>query len=200
MARPRNFNEDQVLDGAVNMFRELGYEGTSVPELTAKLGICRQSLYKTFGDKRGLYLKALDSYGQREIDGKLELLESEGSPLENVRTLIRGFASLATTCPNEGCLTVTAMVETRNDPEIQAVVADQVERLEQGIQTALQRARDCGELNFEANPSRLARAITTALYGIGLLVRLPGGGSRIASVVSFLIDSLDDASTVLHAE
>ena len=199
MARPRNFDEDQVLDGAVAMFREHGFEGTSVPELTAKLGICRQSLYKTFGDKRNLYLKALESYGRREVDGKLAMLEAEGSPLENVRTLIRGFASLATKCPDEGCLTVTALVESRDDTEALAGVADQVERLEQGIQSALERAQGLGEIRPGAKVQQLARAVTTAIYGIGLLVRLPDGGARIAAVVSFLIDAIEDAGVGARA-
>lgn len=194
MARTRNFDEGQVLAGAVAMFRERGYEGTSVPDLTAKLGICRQSLYKTFGDKRSLYLKSLESYGRREIDGKLALLAAEGSPLENLRTLIRGMASMAVSCPDDGCLTVTAMVETRDDPAALAVVAAQVERMEGGIQAALERAQELGEIRPDVSPPQLARALTTSIYGMGLLVRLPGSGGRIAAQVSFLISSLEDVS------
>lgn len=195
MARPRSFDTEQVLDGAVALFREHGYDGTSVPELTERLGICRQSLYKTFGDKRQLYLKALESYGRREVDGKLALLQAEGSPLENVRTLIRGFASLATMCPSEGCLTVTALVESRDDAEALAAVAGQVERLECGIRNALEQAQALGEIRPDAEPQQLARALTTSVYGIGLLVRLPDGGARIAAVVSFLIAAIEAAGT-----
>lgn len=193
MARPRKFDENQVLDGAVAMFRERGYEGTSVPDLTAELGICRQSLYTTFGDKRGLYLKALEAWGRSEVDAKLSLLHADGSPLENVRTLIRGLAALATTCPSEGCLTVTAMVEKRDDPEALAVVEGQVARLERGFRDALARAREQGELRADARPVRLARFLTTAIYGIGLLTRLPDSGGRIADAVAVLLDFLDDA-------
>jgi TetR/AcrR family transcriptional repressor of nem operon len=192
MTRTRSFDEDQVLAGAVAMFRERGYDRTSVPDLTAKLGICRQSLYKTFGDKRGLYLKALESYGRSEIDAKLALLAADGSPVENLRTLIRGMASLAVACPDDGCLTVTAMVETRDDPEALAVVAAQVERLESGILATLVRAQELGEIRADASAQQLARAVTTAIYGMGLLVRLPGSGSRIAAQVSFLIAAVEE--------
>ena len=81
MARPRTFVESEVLEGAVALFREQGYEGTSVPELTERLGICRQSLYTAFGDKRGLYLRALERWGDRETEAKLALLRADGSPL-----------------------------------------------------------------------------------------------------------------------
>jgi TetR/AcrR family transcriptional repressor of nem operon len=196
LARPRSFDIDEVLAGAVAMFRERGYDGTSVPELTTRLGICRQSLYTTFGDKRRLYLRALETWGRSEVDGKLALLVAEGSPLENVRTLVRGFAALATACPDEGCLTVTAMVESRGDTEARAVVAAQVTRLEDGLRAALARARAQGELRLDADPDRLAGALTTAFYGLGLMVRLPGSARRIADTVATLLALLDDAASV----
>jgi TetR/AcrR family transcriptional repressor of nem operon len=194
MARPRSFDETEVLEGAVAMFREQGYEGTSVPDLTARLGICRQSLYKTFGDKHGLYLKVLENWGQREVDAKLALLAAPGSPLENVRTLIRGMAAMATSCPSEGCLTVTAMVENRDDAEALAIVEAQVNSLEQGFRMALENAQGLSELRPEVRPARLARSLTTAVYGIGLLTRLPGSGPRIADAVSVILETLDTAT------
>jgi len=194
MARPRNFDQTAVLEGAVDMFRERGFEGTSVPELIARLGICRQSLYNTFGNKRGLYLEALEAYGRREVDAKVAVLAAEGSPLENVRTLIRGFAALVGACPSEGCLTVTAMVETRDDAEALAIVEEQVMRFEDGFREALERARDLGELKPEARPDRLARALTTGCYGMGLLSKLPGSGPRIGDAVSVLLQVIDDAA------
>lgn len=194
MARPRTFDEAEVLEGAVALFREGGYEGTSVPQLTAKLGICRQSLYSAFGDKRGLYLRALERWGDREVSAKLELLESEGSPLENLRTLIRGFAAYATACPSEGCFTVTAIVENRDCADALAVVERQVERLERGFEDSLQRAQAAGELKPSARPARLARALTTTCNGIGLLTRLPSSGPRVADAVSVLLELLNSAA------
>lgn len=192
MARPRTFDEADVLEGAVAIFRERGYEGTSIPQLTKELGICRQSLYSAFGDKRGLYLRALERWGEREVSAKLALLErEEESPLESLRTLIRGFAAYATACPNEGCFTVTALVETRDDPEALEVVERQVERLERGFQATLERAREAGELIPSAKPARLARALTTAANGIGLLTRLPSSGPRVADAVSVLLELIN---------
>ena len=194
MARPRSIDEKQVLEGAMALFQELGYEGASVPQLTERLGICRQSLYNAFGDKRALYLKALDHWGRQEIDPKVEMLEAGDSPLDNVRTVIRGLAAYATTCPNAGCMTVTAMVEGREDADALAVVERQVERLEGAFRDALQRAQELGELHASARPQRLARMILTSCHGIGLLTRLPGSGPRIADAVSVLLGLLDDAA------
>jgi len=194
MPRPRTFDEAQVLEGAVDLFRERGFDGASVPEITERLGICRQSLYSTFGDKRGLFLKALERYGQREVDAKLAVLVDGDSPLESVRTVLRGLAAMATQCPSEGCLTVTALVESREDADAVQVIEAQVERLEGGFRDALGRAQVAGELRADARPERLARMLITSFYGIGVLCRLPSSSQRIADAVSTLLELVDDAA------
>jgi len=194
MARPRTFDEADVLERAVDLFREKGFEGTSIPELTERLGICRQSLYNAFGDKRGLFLAALERYGEREVESKLALLEADGSPLENLRTVVRGWAALATQCPGEGCLTVSAIVDNRDDTEALAVVERQVERLEQGFERTLERAQEAGELAQGASPIRLARSLTSTCYGLGVLSRLPGSGPRIGDAVSVMLALIDGAA------
>ena len=62
MARPKEFEPEQALDAAMNVFWRLGYEHTSLDALMQEMGIARQSLYDTFGDKRALYLRALAHY------------------------------------------------------------------------------------------------------------------------------------------
>jgi TetR/AcrR family transcriptional repressor of nem operon len=195
MARPRTFDEDQVLEGAIGLFRERGYEGTSVPELTEHLGICRQSLYSAFGDKRGLYLRALERSGDREADLKIALLQAEGPPIENLRTLLRSLAAYATSCPSEGCFTVTAMVENRNDPEALAIVERQVVRLETAYRETLDRAKAKGEIRDDVSTHRLARTLITTSHGIGLLTRLPGSGPRIGDAVVSMLDLVAAAAT-----
>ena len=195
MARPRTFDPDDVLERAVDVFHQQGFEATTMPDLVERLGICRQSLYNAFGDKRGLYLAALQRWGEREVDAKLELLEAEGSPLDNLRTLIRGWASLATQCPSHGCLTVTAIVENGADPEALTLVEAQVDRLEHGFRDALKRAHSAGELKASASPTRLARVLISTCYGFGVLSRLPGSGPRIGDSVAALLDLVDAAAT-----
>ena len=194
MARPRTFDETEALEKAVGLFQEKGYEGTSLPDLVNHLGVCRQSLYNAFGDKRGLYLAVLERYGEREVDTKLALMNSDGPPLENLRTLVRGWAVLATQCPGPGCLTATAIVESGADADALAVVETQVNRLEQGFRETLERARENGELKKSASPIRLARALTSTLYGFGVLSRLPSSGPRIGDAVGVLLDLIDAAA------
>jgi TetR/AcrR family transcriptional repressor of nem operon len=62
MARPKSFDPEAVLDQAVELFRRRGYHGASLSLLVEHLGINRASLYDTYGDKEGLYLRALERY------------------------------------------------------------------------------------------------------------------------------------------
>jgi TetR/AcrR family transcriptional regulator, transcriptional repressor for nem operon len=72
MARPREFEEETVLDAAMRCFWDRGYQATSVRDLVNKTGITGASLYNAFGDKRALYRKALDRYVDRSIADRLQ--------------------------------------------------------------------------------------------------------------------------------
>ncbi len=191
MARPKTFDEQQVLAKAIDVFRRKGFDGTSIPELTSELGICRQSLYNAFGDKRGLFLSALEQYGQLEVQAKLDLLTGPGSPIENLRTVLRGWAAMASGCPGEGCFTITAIVVNRDDPKALEIVEQQVDRLEQGFQKNLEQACQAGELVPGAKPARIAHSLTTMCYGIGLLSRLSGSGVRIGDTVAEMLELVE---------
>src|SRR3954453_2939879 len=87
MGRPREFDEDQVVHRAVAMFAQRSYDGTSVDDLVNNLGVHRGSLYKTFGNKRGLYLTAL----RRHIDHHVAALAaavSAGADADQVRRVL----------------------------------------------------------------------------------------------------------------
>ena len=191
MARPKTFDEQQVLTKAIDVFRRKGFDGTSIPELTSELGICRQSLYNAFGDKRGLFLSALEQYGKHEVQAKLDLLTGPGSPIENLRTVLRGWAAMASQCPGEGCFTITAIVVNRDDPKALGIVEQQVNLLEKGFLANLERAWQDGELKPDAKPARMAHSLTTMCYGIGLLSRLSGSGVRIGDTVAEMMDLVE---------
>src|SRR5918999_3717922 len=90
MARHKEFDRDEVLQRAMEVFWSRGYEAASVGELVKRMGINRQSLYDTFGDKHTLYLAALDRY--REVEGRkmFEVLERPGPVKRALRHLFEG--------------------------------------------------------------------------------------------------------------
>jgi TetR/AcrR family transcriptional repressor of nem operon len=115
MGRPREFDEDQVVHAAVEMFAQRSYDGTSIDDLVNHLGVHRGSLYKTFGNKRGLYLTAL----RRHIDDHVTALAaavSAGADADEVRQVLADGHDLG--------LLFLAMVERAPiDPEAAAETA-----------------------------------------------------------------------------
>ena len=95
MARPREFDETKALDCAVELFRQQGYEATSVRDLTEHMQISRQSLYNTFGDKHQLFLSALDRYRDQSVAAFLEVLGGPDASLPEIQTV---FENLVTSC------------------------------------------------------------------------------------------------------
>ncbi len=112
MARHKEFDRDEALQKAMEVFWARGYEGTSIQSLVGRMGINRQSLYDTFGDKHALYLQSLDRYCQLESRKAIELLENSASVKKAVRKLFAGVVEGAL-CDTQrrGCFAGNAMSE-----------------------------------------------------------------------------------------
>src|SRR5215216_453473 len=117
MARPKSFDDAAVLDRALQLFRQRGFEGTSMSDLEAHLDLGRQSLYNTFGDKRELYLKALDRYQRRVSDTMLAALEAPDAGIDALgRWLEASVEALTANAAHAGCFVVNSLVERPDDP------------------------------------------------------------------------------------
>src|ERR1043166_8391314 len=112
MARHKEFDRDEALHKAMEVFWARGYEATSMQNLVEHMGISRQSLYDTFGDKHSLYLEALDRYQEVESRKLIELLERPGSVKKALRQLFTGVVE-GSLCDGQrrGCLMNNAMSE-----------------------------------------------------------------------------------------
>jgi TetR/AcrR family transcriptional repressor of nem operon len=145
MGRPREFDRDEALDRALQVFWIRGFERTSVEDLTDSMGIQRGSLYAAFGDKHQLFLEALERYEERFYRDTLGFL-NEGAPQEGIR---RVFEQVVSDCAcgggSKGCfITNTAVALAEDDPETAARVRANLRRLEGAFETALSRAEPSG--------------------------------------------------------
>ena len=170
MGRPREFDRDEALDRAVQVFWTRGFERTSVEDLTESMGIQRGSLYAAFGDKHQLFLEALDRYEERFYRDTLRFLE-EGPAREGIR---RVFAQVVSDCAcgggAKGCfITNTAVALAEDDPETASRVRSNLRRLEGAFEAALTRAEPVTLRGRE--PKALARFLTTSLQGLRVLSR-----------------------------
>src|SRR5262245_30757068 len=106
MGRPREFNEEEALDRALEVFWRRGYEGATLPELTAAMGINRPSLYAAFGNKETLFRKALARYVAGPA-GYVKVAMDQPTARAAVERLFAGSVAALTDPRNPGgCLVV----------------------------------------------------------------------------------------------
>ena len=193
--RPREFDTDDALDAATQVFIQRGYEAARLPELLEAMKIGRQSMYNAFGDKRRLFLKVLDRYAGRHQNRLDETLGREGCPLENVRQVVAGWNHFAEPGSHCGCLTANTMAELgHTDPDVAAVLRRQVGRLESAFADTLTSAKAHGGLRECVDPRRLARHLTTTFYGIALMSRLPDTEPIVRDAVAAALCTLQSAT------
>ena len=175
--RPRAFCIEQALDRALKVFWQKGYEGTSLSDLTAAMGINRPSLYAAYGNKEALFRKALERY----IEGSAAFLRrSMEQPTSRgvVEHLLLASAD-GVTCPDNphGCLTVRCALSSGEAAD--SIRLELVNRRADGesiLRKRLERARAEGDLPVGASPADLARYIMTVHQGLS--VQAAGGASR----------------------
>ncbi len=171
MARPRQFDPDQVLDRSMREFWERGYRDTSVDDLVQATGVRPGSLYNAFpGGKRGLFLKTLDRYSNLVVPEKLGALERPGAGLPELRAYFDGLVRDLTTPEGRmGCLMVNSAVElAAEDSEVGELVRGHMARLERNAERALRNAKRRGEIPSHVNPR--AKATQLMATGMGLMV------------------------------
>ena len=139
MPRPQEFETTDVLDRAMDLFWLQGYEATSLQDLVEHMGIGRQSLYNTFGDKRQLFLAALDRYCSTHCD---EMMEGLRHPDAGLDAIHHYFEELVRSCCKPGtrraCLIAnTAMELAPHDDEIARWVKRRLESMVDAFENAV---------------------------------------------------------------
>ncbi|EHR53094.1 transcriptional regulator [Saccharomonospora marina XMU15] len=193
MARTKEFDPDTVLQRALELFWERGYEATSMADLVEHLGVARASIYATFGGKRELYLKALDRYLRAQDPGVVERLSQPGPVLPAVRALVESYvADSLSDERHRGCMVVNAAVELApRDRQVARGVQTSWDTLETALVSALMRARSQGEISGEQDPRALARFLLVMLQGIRVLGRADPDPARLR-------DAAEQAMAVLR--
>ncbi|MCZ9325649.1 TetR/AcrR family transcriptional regulator [Nocardia farcinica] len=148
MGRPRGFDEDEVIAAAARLFAERAYDGVSVDDLVNHLGVHRNSLYKVFGSKRGLYLAALRSYVEHRLRPAVARLRAEPGLLES---------SSATA--ELDFLLLAAVERAPVDPEVAREIAAALDALDAAVTDGAARDGDAAALSATVLGMRLrARA------------------------------------------
>jgi TetR/AcrR family transcriptional regulator, transcriptional repressor for nem operon len=169
MPRNKAFQEQEVLERAMQIFWKKGYNATSMEDLVTGMGINRASLYDTFGDKKQLFLKILAFYqnkSNQNIQAAMAL--KKPSPKAQLIAFVEFLMneSLDDQEPR-GCLLANATSEmTLLDSDICQFVTNNVHSFEQTFETLIREGQAAGEFKTNAPPQYLATFLSNFLYGV----------------------------------
>ena len=177
MARPREFDVDTALDRAMEVFWRKGFEGATLPDLTAAMGINRPSLYAAFGDKQALFRRALDRYADGPAGYVREVLAAPTARGVAERLLRWTIDSATDRRHPRVCLFVRGALTCGEESEsIRRKLNVHRASGERAIRERLERAQADGDLAAGADPGDLARYVITVAQGIA--VQAAAGASR----------------------
>lgn len=167
--RPREFDVKQALAAALRVFWKRGYEGASMAELTAEMGVTKPSLYAAFGNKEALFKKALDLYEREKMAYVGEALEAPTARGVAERLLHGALALQSSGCDPKGCLRVIGSLAC--SPEAESIKAEVIARRassEAALIARFERAEAEGDLPAGMEPAALARYLLAVMQGLSV--------------------------------
>ncbi|XOK61158.1 TetR/AcrR family transcriptional regulator [Paenibacillus elgii] len=169
--RPREFKDTAVIDAAMELFWENGYEACSTEDLCKQTGLGRGSLYNAYGSKHELYEQALLRYHETGIQAQIEILNRQGPVKDRLRALLNWAIQEDFSNENRrGCLLINAAMErAQRDPAVERLFKRHVDLLEQALQQAIEAGQLSGEISRTHQASDLARLFLSNYYGLRVL-------------------------------
>lgn len=159
---------------ALGAFWTGGYAGTSLDELSDATGMNRPSLYLAFGDKRTLYLKALEQYWRASAEAMRTALAPDVPLPEALMRVYRTALSFyfPKTGQPRGCFAIsTAAPAAIEDAEIRSMFAEGLARLDAAFERRIALAQAQGELSDTADPASLAQMASATLHSLAIRAR-----------------------------
>lgn len=191
MPRNKQFDQAEVLDRAMQTFWTHGFEATSVEVLVERTGINRGSLYASFGDKRSLFLAALDKYLDRR-NSLLAELRTLASPRDAIRRVFESlFQRNGGPDASAGCLLVnTALELAAHDREIRDIVARSQSDMKAFFVERIIAGQRIEEFGASVDPERAGAVLLATLLGTRVLVRTRPDRHLLNAVIDTALDQL----------
>ncbi|ANS76215.1 TetR family transcriptional regulator [Paenibacillus yonginensis] len=171
MARSKEFEEKVVLDKAMKLFWEQGYEKTSMSDLVEHMGIHRRSLYDTFTDKHTLFLKAFDRFAER-TNSRLAAGVKESATAEDAMKFLFKYMIFGDEDTPPGCMLVNSAAELAvRDMEVDVKTRAGFSDTERLIKEIVVWGQEKGEFTTAIEADDLAQVLHNSLVGLRVLTR-----------------------------
>ena len=184
MPRPREFDEGAVVAAARDEFWTRGYTATSVDDLTTATGLGKGSLYGAFGDKHGLFVRALDDYVTSAVDGvRTQLRDPTRSAYDRLIGHLRDQAKkVAADTSRRGCMMAKTAAELGATDDVVERTIEQAYAIWRGeLVDCIKQAQLDGAIDGNTNPQALANTLLAFMRG---LEALHAGGAKPAQIKS----------------
>jgi TetR/AcrR family transcriptional repressor of nem operon len=189
--RPREFDRTKVLETAMELFWEKGFEATSKRDLMDATGIASQSLYNAFGDKRELFDEAVRRYAAVRREMLAGILLAAASPLEGVRHFVHMWSEDCS-AGDKGCMMANCLVEFGDrDDAMARFLHEQMQQMREVFVEALTRARTAGELDTSADIEAIASTLVCTTQGVALMRRSGAPADMLKQVVEGTLGLLE---------
>ncbi|MFM0377588.1 TetR/AcrR family transcriptional regulator [Paraburkholderia strydomiana] len=174
MARPRGFDEQEVLEAASATFWLKGYEATSTRDLVKSTGLTQPSLYNAFGDKRGLYLRALEHYLDCTLRERIRRFESTVPPAQAITGFFDETIERSVADPHKrGCMLVNSALEISSEDEaFRKLVATEIAEIREFFYRCLVAAQKVGAIAATVSPADAATHLLATVLGMRVLARV----------------------------
>jgi len=171
MGRPRSFDDEVVIERAMDVFWTNGYANTSPAQLAAATGVAKGSLYNAFNSKRELFDRALARYGQQTSDMAHELLSRSGTTRECIRAALRFIVDFDLAQQSRrGCLAGNTVVELGGrDPEIARMIRTMQDHQIAALTARIERGQRNGDVDRAVDPRSVAEFLSNTLAGLRVM-------------------------------
>jgi TetR/AcrR family transcriptional regulator, transcriptional repressor for nem operon len=192
MARLKEFDPDDVLDKAIDVFWSKGFEATSIQDLVGAMGINRGSIYDTFGNKTKLFSLALSRYQIDAPSQKLLDNADTGNPRKEIEDFFNGLLNRHGPEEKRGCLITNSIVELANlDERIAVHFKRHIKNLEDALYTLIRRGQEIGDITPWIDPRSLARTILASAQGMTVISKVSLNQDILSDIAKTALSSLD---------
>lgn len=193
MARPKEFDEHEVIAKALELFQRQGYDATSVRDLQEQTGLSSSSLYAAFGGKEQLFLRALEAHAAVERQTFLEQLRAPGGLRRNVKAVFDQLIELLLEPENNSSLTLRAAVElTTSMPSVFGFLSAYIQELTDMFAELLQEAERRGELKLRFPAPDLAQYLLFNAFSLGVVARVGRSREQLERYAQIALAVLED--------
>lgn len=193
IGRPRNFDTEQALEAAVQVFWSKGYEATSLQDLIDTMKISKSSFYQTFESKHQLFQNCINNYQERFIYDITDSLKKSKTGRSFIDDTFNRLADKARPSGDRrGCLILNCTSEfAQRDPVIAKLITKSIKLMTNVFLSAVKRAQQEGDISPNKKPLPLARYLLSSMNGLITMIKAGASPTEVKDVTQVVLRALD---------